>query len=509
MESSSIKEERIRKITHVYYSRPEIQKAILDFSTNREICPRYFEGFGKRPDSLQYASDIFELVKRGATSFHASEEIWSNPLLIKTGMSEKELNNLRTGWDLLIDIDCKWFDYSKLAAKAVVKVLNDNGIKNVGIKFSGSKGFHIIVPWKAFPKEINGEETKNLFPKIPRVLINYLRFYSEKELKQNLPDDFFEKFKDADIKKGIKCNRCQEIATEYEFAEFFCNFCKIGQQKKIPVGSKEEFKCPSCRKNLVKKNSLIIYECSKCGINSKNSPNNFSQTIQADLFELMGLDLILVSPRHLFRMPYSLHEKTALASVVIDKNKISDFDMKDADPLKIQIKDFIPECKEGEASRLVLQALDWNRENNSEPEKKNFEYKPIQVTDRSEKNFPPCIKKILEGVADGKKRSVFALINFFRSIGIEKDELEKILFSWNEKNKPPLQYSYIKLQIAWALKRKPLLPPNCREFYQGIGVCFPDELCKLIKNPVNYVVRKNFQQNRKSPKNKDNFKNNN
>jgi DNA primase large subunit len=186
-----------------------------------------------------------------------------------------------------------------------------------------------------------------------------------------------------------------------------------------------------------------------------------------------------------------------------------EFDLKDADPFKIEIKNFIPDSKKGEASQLLMQALDWSRENNSETEKKNVEYKPIQINDRSEKNFPPCIKKILLGVDDGKKRSVFALINFFRSIGVEKDELEKILFSWNEKNKPPLQNSYIKLQIAWALKRKPLLPPNCREFYQGIGVCFPDELCNLIKNPVNYVVRKNFRLNKKSPKNKDNFKNNN
>ncbi len=46
------------------------------------------------------------------------------------------------------------------------------------------------------------------------------------------------------------------------------------------------------------------------------------------------------------------------------------------------------------------------------------------------------MKKILEGISDGKKRALFILINFFRSIGTDKNELEKILFSWNEKNKP-------------------------------------------------------------------------
>jgi len=48
----SVKEQRIRKITHLYYSNPEIKKAIFEFSKNREISPRYFEGFGKRPDSF-------------------------------------------------------------------------------------------------------------------------------------------------------------------------------------------------------------------------------------------------------------------------------------------------------------------------------------------------------------------------------------------------------------------------------------------------------------------------
>lgn len=424
--SPSIKEERIRKITHVYYSRPEIQKAILDFSLNREVCPRYFEGFGKRPDSLQYASDIFELVKRGATSFHCSEEIWTNPLNIKTGMSEKELNNLRTGWDLLLDIDSKYIDYSKIYAKILINFLEFNGIKNIGIKFSGSKGFHVIVPWKAFPKEVNGVKTSDMFPEWPRILTKYI---------------------------------------------------------------------------MAKTNDYLISEITKL-----STPNKYIRDFQAPK-EVMP-DLILVSPRHLFRMPYSLHEKTALASVVIDKNKISDFQLKDADPLKIEIKNFMPNCKEGEATRLLIQALDWNKDNAPQEERKTFDFKPINITDRSEKNFPPCIKKILLGIADGKKRSVFALINFLRSIGAEKDEIEKIIYSWNEKNEPKLPTGYIKSQVSWALKKKPIMPPNCKEFYQGVGVCSPDSLCQKIKNPVNYVVRKNFQLNKNYKKNKDNFKNN-
>jgi DNA primase catalytic subunit len=425
----SIKEERIRKITQLYYSNPEIQKAIFNFSSHREISPRYFEGFGKRPDSFEYQGDIFELVKRGATSLHCSEELWENPLNIKTGMVEKDLNQLRIGWDLLLDIDSKYIDYSKIMAKIIINFLEFSGVKNVGIKFSGSKGFHIIVPWKAFPKEVNGVKSSDKFPEWPRILTKYI---------------------------------------------------------------------------MEKTNPKLIEEITKL-----YSPNKYIRDQEAPK-EVMP-DLILVSPRHLFRMPYSLHEKTALASVVIDKNKIMDFQPKDADPFKIEeVKNFLPNCKEGEASKLLMQALDWSKENPPTEEKKNFEFKPINIADHSEKNFPPCIKQILLGIKDGKKRALFAMINFFRSIGIEKNEMENILYSWNEKNEPKLAQGYIKSQISWALRKKPIMPPNCSEFYKGIGVCSPDSLCKFIKNPVNYVVKKNFQSSKpKYPKNKDNFKNNN
>jgi len=174
---------------------------------------------------------------------------------------------------------------------------------------------------------------------------------------------------------------------------------------------------------------------------------------------------------------------------------------KDADPFKVEVKNFMPECEEGEARRLLIQALDWAKEHAPVSEKKIIDFKPIQITDRSEKNFPPCIKKILEGISDGKKRALFSLINFLRSIGVEKDELEKIIYLWNDKNKPPLQRGYIQAQISWALRHKPTFPPNCKEFYQGIGVCFPEGFCYSVRNPINFIIKKNFQlEKKKSPK---------
>jgi hypothetical protein len=423
-EEISFKEERIRKITGLYYSRPEIQKALFEFAKNREVCPRYFEGFGKRPDVLEYPGDIFELVKRGATSFNCSEEIWDDPLKIETGMNEKQLNELRIGWDLILDIDSKYIDYSRIMAIEIIKMLNFHGIKNVGVKFSGSKGFHLIIPWKAFPKEVNGIKTSDKFPEYPRILVRYI----------------IEKTKDSLIEK----------------------------------------------------------------ISSLSRPNKYIKDYQVSK-EVMP-DLVLIAPRHLFRMPYSLHEKTALASIVLNKEELEKFELTDASPMKLSssgIRNFTPDSKEGEASELLLQALDWSRENNPDKklgEIKEIGFKPIKIENLSEEFFPPCIKKILKGIPDGKKRALFVLINLFRSLGMDKDDIEKRIYEWNKKNEVPLREGYVQTQLIWAYRKKPIMPPNCKEFYQGIGVCEPDDFCKLIKNPVNYVVRKSYIANNKADK---------
>ena len=519
------KEEKIRKITLLYYSKPEIKKVIFEFSKNREICPRYFEDFGKRPDSFQYPNDVFELVKKGATSFHCSEEIWQDPLKLSTLMNQNQINQLRIGWDLLIDIDCKYFDFSKKAAIAVINVLKKEGIKNIGIKYSGSKGFHIIIPWIAFPKTLAGIETKNLFPELPRKIISYIRFKAEEEMGNLISEDELKQFDKTKIQKGIKCNKCREIVNEYKLLKYFCRKCKREELKKT-TGEKKESRCPECYSIFELKNEKNIYECKKCGISSeknpesfssnkivyeKNSedffeknPENFSKHTELDLFGLMGLDLVLVSPRHLFRMPYSLHEKTALASVVIYENEIQNFEPKDADPLKIKVRDFLPESKEGEATELFIQASDWYRQEvepqNASARKQNKEdFKPIKLNNLSDSFFPPSVQKILLGLDDGKKRALFILINLFRSISMEREELEKRIFDWNKKNKIPLKDGYIKTQIIWSYRNKIILPPNFdKDYYKAIGIVPTDEELRL-RNPINYILKK-------SNKTKDNFK---
>jgi DNA primase large subunit len=188
---------------------------------------------------------------------------------------------------------------------------------------------------------------------------------------------------------------------------------------------------------------------------------------------------------------------------VLNEEDIEKFELKDGDPLKVKIKDFMPESKTNEAEFLIREALDWinsnqiSLDNSSEKVYGKFaDFKPIKLSNLTEEDFPPCVKNILKGVSDGKKRALFILINLFRSVGMEKEILEKRIYDWNKKNEVPLREGYIKAQLSWSYRRKPIMPQNCKEFYQGIGVCQPDNFCRLIKNPVNYVIRKNRKENK-------------
>jgi len=471
---ADLKEERIRKITNLYYSRKDIQKALFSFSSGREIAPSYMmESFGKRPDSLQYPGDVFELAKKGATSFHCSQELWHDPLKVSTGMKQKEINDLRLGWDFLLDIDSKYLDYSKIMAELIIKVLKFHGIKNFGIKFSGSKGFHILIPWKAFPQTIHNDKTSDMFPEWPRILTKYIMEMVKPELIERINDTLGEE-KYGDIKKYIR----KDIGEKIDLSPV--NRQIIGTPKRWNKLSEE------------------LKEAKKSDFSEKVLP-----------------DLILVSLRHLFRMPYSLHEKTALASVVLKPEEIHGFQPKNADPFKAEIRNFMPDAKEGEASELLREALDWHKAQYPEESRKSEniyrdkEFKPIVLKEISEKNFPASIRQILQGMkGDGRKRALFIIINFFRSIGMERKDVEKNLSEWNNKNEIPLKEGYITSQLISSYRGKAIPPPNYdKDYYKGIGI-IPTEEELRYKNPVSYMVRKtihNFQDTKKR-ESKDNFK---
>jgi len=64
---------------------------------------------------------------------------------------------------------------------------------------------------------------------------------------------------------------------------------------------------------------------------------------------------------------------------------------------------------------------------------------------------------------------------------------------WNKKNYSPLKKGYIQSQLIWHKRNITRLPPNCdKPNYKELNVCKPDELCRQIKNPVNYSFKRYF-----------------
>lgn len=513
MEQKSAKEEKIRAITKMYYSNPKIQEVLFKFAKGREVVPRYFEGFGKRPDSLQYPSDIMGLVNKGATSFHASEELWKDPLRINSEMDGEELAEERDSWDLLIDVDSPFLDYSKIATKLLIASLEYHGIKNYGVKFSGNKGFHIIVSGKAFPEKFEEQETKKMFPEWARAislyLMDWIRRDYDKEVSKILTNfEALEKrtnLSKEDLMKR-RCTNCNTPAQKGKIVKFRCDRCGNEVERKNIKINKRKLKCfdTSCSGELEIIEEREYYYCENCktkegrNVDSENNPEYFEKHETASAQKIASLDLVLVAPRHLFRMPYSLHEKSALASIVLDKEQIDGFSPRDANPFNVKIIEYVKEPERGEATQLLSSAIEWSRGSKEKEEvllKKKYaydkNYENLDFSNVTEEMFPAPIKKLLkEGLEDGKKRGLFILLTFLKSLNFPSEYINNKIREWNKLNKPPLKEGYIRSQIDWHLRQKKrIMPPNYdnESFYKDLKLI---DKKQDAKNPLSEVMRK-------------------
>jgi len=402
------------KIRQYYEQQPVIDR-VVRVSEYREIAATYDSGYGKRPDAINFPGDFEQFVENGAVAFHASVEKWRNPLLID---QVNNLDTLREGWDLIIDIDCDHsFELSKETAKLVIEELEQHGIENIGVKFSGNRGFHISVMSTALPENVEGKHISELYPRLPRGIVNYLR--------RNLE---------------------QELTTKVE---------EYGYGEEMQVESGE------------------------------------------DPFQVTDIENDW-GRRHLFRMPYSLHDGSWRVSLPIEKHEVMDFEKEDAEIENVDFEtDFFKEPEEGEATNLVVQALDYleQQEEDREEKRKERANKDYERPEDAipEKYFPPTIKNILEGLEDGRKRALFILINFYRAVGYSWNEIETKIWSWNERNKEALSDSYVKGQLDWHRRRDEDVPPpnyNSNGYYKDMQVYEGDPLEKKVPNPVSYAFRK-------------------
>jgi len=422
-----------------WYSREDVQDAICSEALGKEIGVKYVWGYGKRPDIIANPADVYELAKEGATSFHFSEEIWYNPLQISAKLGIKELGELRKGWDLIIDIDTPHFEYSRVAAHYIIQALKHYGISSISCKFSGNHGFHIGVPFEAFPPVLYDLPMRSLFPEAPRKVAGFLKHKVEKLILR----DIFEK----ETREQIAKNVGKDVSE-------------------------------------IKKDSMDA---------------------------IVDVDTVLISSRHLCRMPYVFNEKSGLVSITIHPDDVLTFNRDDATPEKItEIIPFMDRATAmpGEAKRLFVEAYDSGYEDVAYNTIKSAIEKEVtyeQIKDAApEDSFPPCIKHILGGLDDGKKRALFALTHFLKTVGWSHEAIEARLLAWNDVHKERLKETYIRGQLRYFKTQNARLPPNCdnEAYYKGIGVCKPDHLCKTLNNPVSYAKRRLFHLQNVKPEKK-------
>ena len=255
-----------------YYSRSDVQNGIYGNCKDKERAVQLGDrGFAKRPNIIQYSGDVLDFARDGGTSFHISEEMWKDPMSLEPGMPKKKLDSFRSGWDLVLDIDSPDLEDSKIIGYYLIEALKFHDVKSIFVKYSGNKGFHIVVPFESFPVEVNGVFIKDQVPEGPKIITEYLISMVKKPL--------LEKF---------------EERTE----------------------------------------------------------------------DVLKIDTILISSRHMYRAPYSLHEKSGLVSLPINPDKILDFDKSFANPDTVKFDVGFLENRGGiverDASQLMMQAFDWH-----------------------------------------------------------------------------------------------------------------------------------------------------
>ena len=243
-------------------------------------------------------------------------------------------------------------------------------------------------------------------------------------------------------------------------------------------------------------NFNVIMEKTGKNANEITYESDKIRTLNAEPF--LSIDTLLISSRHLYRMPYSLHEKSGLVSTPLNPEKVLIFKKDFAIPKNVRISKhrFLDKAniESNEAKQLLMEALDFSIKQETVNLKEEREFAAPEKA-LPEELFPPCIKLILNGLEDGRKRALFILINYFTSIGWDYGLIEKRLREWNAKNKEPLREVYLLGQLRYHKQmRKKILPPNCdNEMYmKDIGV---DKLCadlhkKGIKNPVQYTMKR-------------------
>jgi len=419
----------LKLVARKVYSNKEIRELLYNFFSHREVMVRTAQNKVIRPAPVINEADIMALVNIGAISFHASIDKYDQERI-----GEGTYNIV--GRDLVVDIDIKYlpkdlgYEHPYELAKEIVKVMYDHVLsrmhcKSLWIKYSGNRGFHIVIPYEEIPKTILGLPFNEYALVFHRSLLLLLKYIA------------------------------------YSYLE----------------------------------DSVLM---------------DTRETVTSE--DIVDIDLQIASPRHMIRAPYSVHEKTGLVSVVVPIKGLMSFDIESAKP---PIDEIIPlpseyiENNEFIEDILVYTFIVSSSEFRLENVFRELSLKKLAKKIRTrhayyrkklskinyEDIYPPCVRRMLEGLEDGRKRSLFHLTTFFKAIGLPADEVLLKLKEWNQKNKEPLSDKMIEYTVKYHYdENRKYLPYSCQRIKEEFGdtICKPDKYCKLyqVKHPLSYFYKR-------------------
>ena len=424
-----------------YYSQKEIQEELLRQAQDKE-CQAWFNSIrGRRPEVVHFLGDIQDLIKQGMSSFHISEERWHDPLTLKPGMQKKELDTLRKGWDLILDLDSKELSYSFIAGDLLIEALKFHDIKNYSLKASGNHGVHIGIPFEAFPDEVNGVPIKDYFPDGIRIIAEYLK----NMIKDFLATRILEK--DTLDQACIKAQKTKEEA--------------------IVNGKFNPFALVDIDSVLVKSRHLY---------RAAYSINEKSGLVSIPLKSIQDYDRENAKPENV-KVKLKFLDKENTIKGEAKQLLVQAFDW----VIKKQATNPFPENVIPRIYELPKTAI---KEEHFPPCIKLIS----AGLDDGKKRAIFILINFLGNMGWNDEHIKTYLLEWNKK---NKEPLPEAYIS--------AQLAWSKKQ------NKKLLPPNCdnASYYKGLNICRPDGFCSTIKNPVNYATKKSrMEDNKNKPKKK-------
>jgi hypothetical protein len=198
-------------------------------------------------------------------------------------------------------------------------------------------------------------------------------------------------------------------------------------------------------------------------------------------YNIIPIDSMVLSSRHLIRSPYSINLKSKqkyreyLVSGFISPDEVSEFITMNEDEIIQYLKDNFSMSNINIEENLKLYKDDYNQQEikkflqNYEKDlkfKKKIDkvkkvkrkaFKPVNIN-LMKQTIPKRIKRILEGgIVDGRKRAFFILTTFFANYNgkplVSFEKFEEIIKEWNKRNVKPFKENELRSMLKQAKKQ--------------------------------------------------------